>query len=59
MTRTTTPTVAQTAETLLRDVGFVLAMTQKVKDGMGSRPNPPAAGVQARKMGRKQLVAAA
>jgi hypothetical protein len=39
MTRTT-PT-AQTTD-LLKEVAFLLAMTQKVKDGM-SRPTPPAA----------------
>ena len=53
MTRTT-----PTAQTLLKDVGFVLAMTQKVKDAMG-KPTPPTPAVSARVAARRQLVVAA
>ena len=46
MTPTTQPTrtarTARTTETMLRDIGFVLAMTQKVRDDMG-KPTPPPA----------------
>ena len=56
MTRTT-PT-AQAAQTLLKDIGFVLAMTQKVKESMG-KPTPPAASVSARVAARRQHVVAA
>jgi hypothetical protein len=57
MTKTTRTTPA--AKTLLADIGFVLAMTQKVKESMGNRPTPPAASVPARVAARKQLVVAA
>ena len=56
MTRTTS--TAQAAQTLLKDVGFVLAMTQRVKESMG-KPTPPAPVVSARVAARKQLVVAA
>lgn len=55
MTKTTRP--APTAKALLTDIGFVLAMTQKVKESM--KPTPPAAVVPARVAARKQLVVAA
>ena len=59
MTRTTEATrTAPTAQSLLRDIGFVLAMTQKVKDGMG-KPTPPSASVPARVAARKQIAVAA
>jgi hypothetical protein len=57
-TTTQAARTAPTAPTLLRDIGFVLAMTQKVKDGMG-KPTPPAASVPARVAARRQLAVAA
>ncbi len=56
MTKTTRTT--PTAQNLLRDIGFVLAMTQKVKDSMG-KPTPPPASVSARVAARRQLAVAA
>ncbi len=62
MTPTTQPTrtarTARTTETMLRDIGFVLAMTQKVRDDMG-KPTPPPATVSARVAARRQIAVAA
>jgi hypothetical protein len=58
MTPTTQATrTAPTAQALLRDIGFVLALTQKVKDEM--KATPAARVVSPRVAGRKQLGVAA